>query len=89
MRFADGFLVRSAHKAERSSLLEIDVRRMGERVESWSDLFQFVELREELFLGQFVNGETPFGFVMCVDEVFHRTLSLFVGLTALLAGGIN
>ena len=55
MSFADGFHVRSAHKAERFAVLEVDVRRMGERVKFWGDLFQFVELGEKLFFGQFAN----------------------------------
>ena len=74
MRFADGFLVRAAHKAEGFSLLEVDVRRMRKRVEVRGDFFQFVELREELFFGQIAGGKTPFGFVMGIDEVFHGTV---------------
>jgi hypothetical protein len=82
MSFADGCLVRSAHKAERFSRLQVYVGRMGERLELWGYLFQFVELREKLFVGQFAGGKTPLGFVMCVDEVFHRAIMVCL-LTAL------
>src|SRR5262245_60218044 len=71
MRFPNRFLVRSAHKTEGLSILEIDMRRMGKRSKIRSDFFQFVELREKLFFRQFTNGKAPLGSVMCVDEVFH------------------
>lgn len=51
---------------------------MRKRVKIRGHLFQFVELGEKLFFGQFANGKTPLGFGMCVDEVFHRTVFVFV-----------
>src|SRR5262249_27310897 len=78
MSSANGFLVRPAHKTEGFALFEVDVGRMRKRAEIRGHLFQFVELREQLFFGQFAGGKTPLGFVMCIDEVFHGTLSVFV-----------
>ena len=85
MSSPDRILVRSAHKAERFSLPKVDVRCVSKCVELRCNLFQFVELRQKLLLSQLINGKTPFGFVMGIDEVSHRTVCLVHWLTALLA----
>ena len=43
---------------------------MRKRVKIRGNLFQFVELRKKLLFGQFGNGKTALGFVMCVMKYF-------------------
>jgi hypothetical protein len=52
VRFAHSFCVRSGHETEGLARLEIDVSGMGSYVELRRRLFQPIELREELSLGE-------------------------------------
>src|SRR5690349_5789998 len=77
MRLANGFLVRSAHEAERFAFLQIDMSSMSADAELVRGLFECVELREEFLFREFARREGPGRLVMSVDEEFHFRFPVF------------
>jgi hypothetical protein len=75
MSFANGFLIRSGHKAERLALLQIYVRRMTVSVKLLGSLFERVELLKELFFREYLHREATLSFVVSVNKILHCVFS--------------